>query len=120
MDKINIEGLTFHAKHGCHPEERIIGGTYRVNVIMHVDFAQAAETDQLDHAADYVLAMDTIKRVMDVPSNLIEKVCVNIAKELLKCLSIVQVVDVEVRKYTLPVDHELEYVSASTSLQRRG
>lgn len=118
MDSVVIKGLRLHAKHGCHKEERLTGGYFEVDLVIYVDNSQAAKTDQISDAIDYVTVMEIVERVFETPQNLIERIAVYLGEEILNAFKSVTSVDVEVKKLAPPVRFQLEYVSAKTSVER--
>jgi 7,8-dihydroneopterin aldolase/epimerase/oxygenase len=82
MDKIQLKNLRIYAYHGCHAEERIIGGWFSVSVSVVCDMELAVFSDKLENAIDYVLLKKIIEEEMAVPSNLIEHVAGRIAKRI--------------------------------------
>ena len=118
MDRVEVVGLSFHAKHGCHPEERKTGGQFEVDVTVYGDFSRSAQTDDLSDAVDYVALMDLCSEIMSTPHNLIESIAAKIAERTLSSFPSVLRVDVKVKKLQPPVSYPLQFVSASTSLER--
>ena len=118
MDKVTVTGLKFHAKHGCHAEERRSGGPFEVDVVVFGDFSEASQKDDIHAAVDYVAIMELASAVMAKPKNLIETVCNDLANKVLDSFPLVQRAEVTIRKMQPPVPYHLEYVSASTSVER--
>lgn len=113
MDKVEVKGLRFHAFHGCHPDEQKVGGKFEVDVELRVAFNGFEREDELESTPDYVKVMDVASAEMHKPRKLIESVAASIGKELKSCFPEVSEVLVTVRKFQPPVNHELEYVSAT-------
>jgi dihydroneopterin aldolase len=82
MDELALKNLRIYAYHGCHPEERIIGGWFSVSVKVYSDMEIASQSDNLENAIDYVLLKKLIEEEMAIPSNLIEHVAGRIAKRI--------------------------------------
>ena len=118
MAKVEVRGLSFHAHHGCHPHERKSGGVFKVDLTVEGDFSASMESDDIADAVDYVALMDLCERIMKTPKNLIETVAHDIAWDVLRRFSAVNRVEVTVKKMKPPVKHDLEFVSASISLER--
>ena len=70
MDSVVIKGLRFHAKHGCHKEERLTGGYFEADLEVFVDNSKAAQTDQICDAVDYVQVMEIAESIFEAPQNL--------------------------------------------------
>ena len=71
MGKLVVEGMEFHAFHGCNPEEAKTGGNYLVTVTVDTDFSKPSSSDKLSDAVDYVAIYDITKREMSLRSHLI-------------------------------------------------
>lgn len=118
MDSVIIRGLRLHAKHGCHKEERFTGGYFEADLEIFTDNTNAAKTDQIGDAIDYVTVMEIAQRVFEKPQNLIERVAVLLGQDILNAFKSATRVDVEIKKLAPPVRYQLEYVSVKTSIER--
>ena len=101
---VRLINAVFYAHHGVMQEEHRIGGRYEVDVKMDVDFEEAAQHDDLSKTVDYESIYKLVQRI--VTENrfyLIEKLAYLIACEVLNLYSIVQFVEVTVRKPNPPV-----------------
>jgi len=63
MVVIRLEGMMFRAHHGVLPEERKLGGPFRVDIALTVA-APARYRDRLEETLDYRLAHTTVVRLM--------------------------------------------------------
>ncbi len=115
MNKISISNIQVYAHHGCWEEEAIIGGEYRVDVDITLDFTLAAVHDDLSQTVDYVTVKEIVYREMAIRSKLIENVAHRISeaikKELLRTISI----KVKVTKLNAPMGGQVESVSVEIS-----
>lgn len=70
---IRLEGLRFHAFHGVLKQERTVGGSYTLDLALHLaDAATAIQHDQLDGTVNYAEVYEVVNREMAVPSALLE------------------------------------------------
>ncbi len=53
QDRIFLEGLTFYAYHGVHPEEKRLGQRFIVDIAFTRDLRAAGETDDLTRTTSY-------------------------------------------------------------------
>ena len=83
---ITLHDLRLHAFHGVLPQERIVGGDYRVTLRVAYDVSRAMETDDVA-----------------VPSALLEHVAGRIGKAVFQRFPQVTAVDVEVVKCNPPM-----------------
>ncbi len=80
--RILLNDVRIYAYHGVLPQERTVGGWYRVWVNVEYDFMRAIESDNVDDTLDYSKILAVVKEEMDVPSNLVEHVAGRIVKTL--------------------------------------
>ena len=71
---IELNGMRFHAFHGCLPAEREQGAEYLVDFRCRCDISRAEESDDLADTLDYSRIYDLVAAEMAVPSNLLEHV----------------------------------------------
>jgi len=79
-DRIELRGLTVHGRHGVFDAERVNGQEFVVDIVVWIDLADAAESDDLADTHDYAaLAQRAADIVAGPPHNLIETVGAEIA-----------------------------------------
>lgn len=79
---MELEGMEFHAYHGCLESEKREGNLFTVDFSCEYRMAEAAASDRLEEAIDYGRIYDMIKAEMEIPSNLLENVAARILKAL--------------------------------------
>ena len=98
LDRIRIEGMRFHCIIGINDWERVAKQPVTVDLTLHVDLAQAAESDDIKDTVNY---REMSRRVRDAVEGsdfgLIESLADRIARVCLDDLR-VQQVDVGLRK----------------------
>jgi dihydroneopterin aldolase len=52
-DAIFINGLALHAYHGVMQHEAKVGQTFRLDLVLDIDLAEASHTDMLKHTVSY-------------------------------------------------------------------
>ncbi|MFZ9940451.1 MAG: dihydroneopterin aldolase [Bacteroidia bacterium] len=77
-----IEGMRFHAFHGVHPEEALVGNQFSVDV--YFDHGFEGETDDLAHCIDYEAVYALVADQMQARVQLIEHLARKIANDLYK------------------------------------
>lgn len=107
---IEVRKIKAYGFHGCIDEERLSGGQFEVDVVVHGDFVKAAQSDALEDAADYVSISRIVQEQVAIPSKLIETVAFRILEELKK--RIVQGDEFEVRivKQRAPIEQDVAEV----------
>ena len=91
--EIGVNRMKIYAHHGCHPQERTIGGDFYVTVSAVAEVEPSAwQEDKMEGTADYSLFVGITRREMAVPSKLLEHVAARIAFAVLEeCPSVLKV-----------------------------
>jgi dihydroneopterin aldolase len=93
-DRIVLRGLLGHGHHGVYPEEREKGQPFVVDVVLSVDLAAAAGSDEVSDTVHYgELAQRVVEVVEGEPVQLVETLAQRVAEV---CLSYARVEQVEV------------------------
>lgn len=79
---LELEGMEFHAYHGCLESERRDGNTFIIDFKANIDISDTAKTDNLADTVDYGAIYDIIAGEMQEPSNLIEHVAARIVRAI--------------------------------------
>jgi FolB domain-containing protein len=97
-DRLRINDLRFHGRHGALPEERERGQWFEVDVDLGYDQRPASASDDLADAVDVRAVSETVREiVVGDPVSLMETLAQQIADRLL-ALSSVRDVVLRVRK----------------------
>jgi len=105
MDVLTLAGLQYHAHHGYHAEERKEGNSFEVDLTFYADLEAAGASDELTHTIDYQQAEETVRGVMEGPSQkLIETLATKMGDRLFNQFKIAQKLTVCVRKITPPLE----------------
>ncbi len=115
---ITLTNIRLYAYHGCLEEEAIIGGNYIVDVDIHTDFSEAAQTDDLSRTVDYCEVYEVVKREMAIRSKLIEHVAKRIGKSLLTRNKNIEKADIHLTKLAPPMNGDVESVTVKLSVKR--
>lgn len=98
-DQIVLEGLRFYGYHGVHPEERVRGQRFLVDILLEADLRKAGQTDDLRNTVNYSAVYSAVKGVVEGdPKELVEAVAEQVAAEILEQFENVESVEVTVRK----------------------
>lgn len=117
-DRITIRGLRVFGHHGVHPEERTLGQTFIVDVVLVTDTRVAARTDDLTKTVDYSSLVDqVVVAVAKDPVNLIETVAQRVADLCLDQPGVSEV-EVTVHKPQAPVGVPLDDVAVTIHRSR--
>ncbi|WP_454561623.1 dihydroneopterin aldolase [Mycobacterium haemophilum] len=119
-DRIELRGLTVHGRHGVYDVERVNGQDFVVDVILWIDLADAAASDDLADTHDYVvLAERAAEIIAGPPRNLIETVGSEIADFVMDDER-VHAVEVVVHKPQAPIPQKFSDVAVVVRRSRRG
>ena len=100
--RISLDKLVFFGYHGLYAEEKKLGNTYIVDVL--IDFtAKKSIIDNLEQTIDYVQVYALIKKWMEIPTPLLETLVGNMADDILKEQLLAEKVMVKITKQHLPI-----------------
>ncbi|MBO7120247.1 MAG: dihydroneopterin aldolase [Bacteroidaceae bacterium] len=117
--EISVNSIKVHAFHGCHPQERVVGGEFYVTISAQVEVAASAwREDQLEGTADYSRFVSITEREMGKPSNLLEHVAARIASAVLEECPTVIKVSVTIEKENPPFGVSCQGVSVKIEQTR--
>ena len=98
-DRILLEGMVFHGRHGTLPAERELGQPFVVDVELRLNLRPAGLSDDLAQTVDYGEVHRRAKEIVEGPPvNLTETVAERIAAAVLVEHPAVEVVRVKVAK----------------------
>lgn len=101
---LELEGMEFHACHGCLDHEKQAGNMFTVDFKAEMDMSAAAESDRLEDALDYGCIHDAVASVMyGRHSDLIENLAGRIIKEIAARFPMLESFSVRVSKRRPPV-----------------
>ena len=118
LDTITLTGLRASAFHGVFENERRDGQVFVIDVVVHLDFAAAAASDDLELTVHYgELAEDVVAAVERDPVDLIETVAERIAQVVLAHRA-AQLVTVTVHKPSAPITVPFDDVAVTITRGR--
>ena len=101
---IQLQGLRFYAFHGLLPQERTVGGHYRMDVELTLTPPLRALTeDVIDDTVNYAEVYALIRQQMEQPVNLLEHLAHRITQGLYAQFPQIQAVKLSVTKVTPPI-----------------
>jgi len=104
-DRIMLEGMVFHGRHGALPAERELGQPFIVDVELRLDLRPAGLSDNLAQTVDYAEVHRLTRDIVEgEPFNLTETVAERIATAILEEYLLVEVVRVRVAKPQVRLD----------------
>ncbi len=119
-DRILLEGMVFHGRHGTLPAERELGQPFVVDVELHLDLRPAGLSDKLEETVDYGEVHRQAKEIVEgAPVKLTETVAERIATAILEGHPLVEAVRVKVAKPHVRLGDTVLTGSAVEILRRR-
>jgi dihydroneopterin aldolase len=120
-DRILLEGMVFHGRHGTRPAERELGQPFVVDIELRLDLRSAGLSDDLKQTVDYGEVHQRAKGIVEGPPvNLTETVAERVATAVLEDHPPVEAVRVKVAKPHVRLDDTVLAGSAVEILRRRG
>ena len=58
-DAVFVSGLALHAYHGVMQHEAKVGQTFKLDLVLAIDLAEASRTDMLKHTVSYDMVVKT-------------------------------------------------------------
>jgi dihydroneopterin aldolase len=119
-DRILLEGMVFHGRHGTLPAERELGQPFVVDVELRLDLGPAGLSDDLTRTVDYGEVHQRVKEIVEGPPvNLTETLAERIAATVLEEHQPVEAVRVKVAKPHVKLGDTVLAGSAVEILRRR-
>ncbi len=117
MFSIQLENLEFKSFHGLYPEEKIIGGSFIVNLSVH--FAMSNKKNILiDQTVNYEKLFEIVSKHMNRPTELLENLVVIIADDVFNQINQVQQINISITKKNPPIQQFIGDVSVSYQSKR--
>jgi len=119
-DRILLEGMVFHGRHGTLPAERELGQPFVVDVELRLDLRAAGLADDLTRTVDYSEVHRRAKEIVEgPPAGLTETVAERIAAAVLEEHPPVEAIRVKVGKPNVRLGDTVLTASAVEITRRR-
>lgn len=113
MSMIAIEGMEFYAYHGCFEEEKIIGTSFVVDLCFNTDTNEAEKSDNLQQTVNYLEVYQTVKKEMEISSNLLEHISRRILIAVQREFPQIEWAKVKIQKLNPPLGGKMKSVSVT-------
>ena len=110
---INLEGMDFHAFHGCYELERLTGSHFEVNLKIVSPLGRVAEDDDVTQAVNYLTVYEVVREQMAIVQHTIERVAQNIIDALHGSFKQIVAVECTVTKIAPPLGGKVNRVSVT-------
>ena len=104
LQKIILQQLRFHSRHGVMEQERIVGTYFSIDLELTTDFTEAMLTDRLGGTVSYADVYEVVAREMKTPSALLEHVAARILRALYATFPAVEAVRIRLSKENPPIE----------------
>lgn len=119
IGNIHLKNMVFYGYHGNLVEENKLGQRFLIDLVLTLDIAEAARTDNLDTTVDYARVYGLVRRIVEEDRvKLLETLANHIIDRVLEASPRVTKVAIVIRKPSVPVDGVLDYVAVETSKER--
>jgi dihydroneopterin aldolase len=119
IDRIALNEMVFYAYHGVRETEQKQGQRFIVNFTAELDFAEAAQSDDLDKTVSYSEVYKNIRRIVEKQQyRLLERLSYQIIKELFIEFERLDYIEIEIKKPSVPIPGVLNNASVTMSRYR--
>lgn len=118
MATITLENMEFRANHGVLDHEKELGNNFLITAILEVDTSKAGITDHLEDTINYALVYNSIKKQVEIPSNLIEHVAERIVDTLFNKFLKIHKLTLHLSKLNPPLSGKVEKVTITLHRKR--
>jgi 7,8-dihydroneopterin aldolase/epimerase/oxygenase len=120
-DRVFVNGLALHAYHGVMQHEADVGQTFKLDLVLDIDLAEASRSDRLAHTVGYDQVVEVASRVFCAKRyRLVEAAAGAVADAMLANFPQATHVKVTVHKPHAPIAATFDDVGVTLSRARRG
>ena len=116
--KIYLDEMHFYAYHGVMEQERLVGGEYRVSLIVDADLTEAVRTDNVADTINYATLYELVKSEMAIPSKLLEHVAGRIGQRAMETFGKITTLTIRVTKVNPPMGADCKGASVEIKVKR--
>jgi dihydroneopterin aldolase len=120
-DRVFVAGLALHAHHGVMPHEAKVGQSFKLDLSLELDLAEASRSDKLADTVGYDQVVDVASRAFCARRyRLVEAAAGAVAEAVLARFAQVTSVRVTVHKPHAPIAATFDDVGVSITRARHG
>lgn len=117
--RITLSNMVFYGYHGDLPEENTLGQRFMIDLVLILDIAEAASTDNLQKTVDYTEVYRICRETVEKDRfKLIEALANHVIDRVLVACPIVDKVEITIKKPSVPIAGILDHVAVETSKSR--
>ena len=110
---INLEGMEFHAFHGCYDLEQLSGSHFEVALEITTPLGEVGNADDVSLAVNYLTVYEVVREQMRITQRTIERVAQNIIGALCDRFGQITTVKCTVTKLAPPLGGKVRRVSVT-------
>ncbi len=118
MDYILLKDIKIYARHGCLPEESILGTWFTVNIKMGLDLSVAGRSGKIEDTVNYALIYKLVKTEIQKPEKLLESVAYRIARKIMNDFPLIETLEFRLAKQNPPLGGEVGQSEIVLNLKR--
>ena len=103
--------MKFYAYHGVLEQERRVGNTFVVDLMLTAPLEKAVQSDQLEDTINYAEVYELTKQEMNIPSQLLEHVAGRICRALRHHFPQIEQIEIRVSKLNPPFGGDVHSAS---------
>ena len=116
---IKLADCAFYARHGVLDAEKALGQRFYVDAVLVVRDMGALESDEIEGTVHYGEAFEAMARVVTgTRRRLIETLAHDVCLALLARFESLEVVEITVRKPSVPIEGILDHAAATVRVER--
>jgi len=119
LARIELKNMVFYGYHGALPEEATLGQRFSMDLVLSLDIAEAAATDDLTKTVDYGAVYGLVRGIVEHErAHLLERLAATVLERVLDEHPRVIEASLTLRKPSVPIAGNLDHVALETSLTR--
>jgi dihydroneopterin aldolase len=116
MVTIKLDNVRLHGYHGIHEEERKVMNTFEVSLdVSYLD--DDASFERIEETISYADLYEILQQKIAVPVSLLEKICLDVIREIKDRYPNVRSVKISIYKLQAPIEHFQGKVGVTMSRQ---
>jgi dihydroneopterin aldolase len=104
MITVELHNLVLHGYHGIFEEEKKVMNTFEVNLSVRYD-EKKSDFNSLEDTISYVDLYEIVKKKIQVPAFLLEKLCQGIIRKIKHQYPVVREVVISIYKMQAPIEN---------------
>ena len=110
---IDLQGMEFHAFHGCYDLEKLVGNRFLVSISLDAELDEAAHADDVTKTINYLRVYAIVAECMKQKSDILENVTLRIIEALYAEFPLLRHVRATVSKLAPPLGGKIRKVSVT-------